>query len=170
MGFAPAGTVSAGPKRPQLPVICWRSFLRWSFFSRAVFGDGLFEHLAGLVVLAAVEEDLNEGVAGWSEPIDDRAVKCDKMIVGREFEAADAIGGFGEAFVLGEGVHFEDSLGAVRILLLPPTIGGESFHAELGLGKPGEFECDVGRCFRIEPGLLGECETPALAIVFRRLP
>ena len=70
------------------------------------------------------------------------------MKLGGELEAADAIGGFRETFVLGERVHFEDALRVIRILLAPPTIGRKGFGAELGPGKPrplgNHHRCHVG--------------------------
>ena len=118
----------------------------------------------------AVEEDLDKRVAGVGGLVEDGAVEGDEMLVGGKFEAADAVGGFGEAFVFGEGVHFEDALGAVGVLLLPPAVGGEGFGAELGLGETGEFEGDRDGFLRFEADLFGEGETPALAVVFGGFP
>ena len=91
-------------------------------------------------------------------------------MAGRQFETADAIGGFRETFVLGQRVHFENPLRAVRILLTPPTEGREGFRAELGIREIREIERDARRRFRLEPDLFRKGETPALAVVFRGLP
>lgn len=92
------------------------------------------------------------------------------MVGGGESEAADAIGGFGEGFVVGEGVDFEDAFGGFRVAVLPPGEGGEGLGAELGLGEAGEFEGDGGLFGWVEAGLFGEGEAPAFAVVFGGFP
>ncbi len=135
-----------------------------------VFGDGLFEHLAGFVVLAAVEEDLYERVSGVRIQIEDRAEQGDEMVFGGQLESPDAIGGFREAFVFGERVHFEDALGAVRVLFAPPTVGRERFHAELRAGETSAIEDDLSSVGRCQAGVFRQRETPAFAVVLRRFP
>ena len=73
------------------------------------------------------------------------------MMAGRQLETADTIRGFREAFVLGESVHFENPLRAVRILHTPPSKRRECFRAELGIREIREIERDARRRFRLEP-------------------
>ena len=128
----------------------------------AVPGDCFFQNLARLVVLAAVQEDLHERVARLLLLVEDGSIECDEMVLGGQLEAAHAIGGFRKAFVLGERVHLEDALRAVRVLLPPPAEGGQRLGAELALGKPRP-RGDV-------PGGFRQSEAPAFPVIFRRFP
>ena len=89
-----------------------------------MFRDGLLKHLTRFVELAAIEKDLHQRISGVLVFIHDRAIERDEMLIRRQLEATDAIRGFRKAFVLGERVHFENSLGAFGVQLIPPTVRG----------------------------------------------
>ena len=135
----------------------------------AVFGDGFFQDVAGFGELAAIEIHFGEFVAGVRVLVEEGTVERDVMIVGREFEAADAVGGAGEAFVIGEGFQGEDAFVGIGILQLG-TRESEGFDTELGSRELGEGQSGFPCLIRRQAGLFGEGETPALAIVFGGFP
>jgi hypothetical protein len=138
-GFGAGGHRLGGLKAAPVSGDLGEEFLARGLLARAVPRDGVFEHLAGLVVLAAVEKNLGELVTRRIDLIKNRSVKRDEMVLRRKLEAADTVGGFGKALILGESVHFEDSLGAVRILPSPPTVAGKGLLTELIARKPASW-------------------------------
>ena len=148
--------------------------LAWlAFAAVAVLRDHLAQRRLRAVKLVATNVGLHQCIARVAtHPLvsEQRAIDRDEMLVRRELEAPDPVGGFCEALVVRQCVERELTLFRFRITAVEPTIRFQRLCTELRFKNLSALEFMARGTPWRQSGAFRQRKPPALAIVLRSLP